>query len=55
MDVAKSEVDLYRSQHEAALNQLKGAKDSLDKALETRTHRKRYQVNESEGRIPVKR
>lgn len=42
MDVAKSEVDLYKSRYETALNQLKEAKDNLEKALETRTHRKRY-------------
>lgn len=41
MDVAKSELDIYKSQHETVLNQLKEAKDNLDKALETRTHRKR--------------
>lgn len=52
MDVAKSEVDLYKSQYETALNQLRDAKDNLEKVLETRTHRKRYQVNKSKGRIP---
>lgn len=44
MDVAKSELEIYKSQHETALSQLKEAKDNLDKALETRTHRKRYHV-----------
>lgn len=53
MDVAKSEVDIYKSQYETALNQLKDAKDNLDKTLETRTHRKRYQVNKSKDRIHI--
>ena len=44
MDVAKSELEIYKSKHETALNQLKEAKDSLSKALETRTHRKRCNV-----------
>lgn len=44
MDVAKSEVELYKSQYETALNQLKEAKDNLGKTRETRTHRKRYQL-----------
>ena len=44
MDVAKSEVELYKSQYETALNQLKDAKENLDKTRETRTHRKRYQL-----------
>ena len=46
MDVAKSELELFKSQHETALNQLRDAKDNLDKARETRTHRKRYQLPE---------
>ena len=42
MDVAKSELEIYKSKHEAALTQLKEAKDNLERALETRAQRKRY-------------
>jgi len=41
MDVAKSELEIYKSQYETAVNQLKEAKDNLEKTLETRTDRKR--------------
>ena len=41
MDVSKSELEIYQNQYQGAVNQLKEAKDNLDKALETRTQRKR--------------
>ena len=44
MDVAKSELEIYKNQYETAVDQLKEAKDNLNNALETRTHRKRYQL-----------
>lgn len=53
MDVAKSEVELFKSQYETALNQLKEAKDNLEKTKETRTHRKRYQLPELKVELHV--
>ena len=42
MDVAKSELEIYKSQHETVVNQLQEANNNLEKALETRAQRKRY-------------
>jgi len=53
MDVAKSEVELFKSKYETALNQLKDAKDNLEKTRETQTHRKRYQLSKLKEELNV--
>ena len=40
MDVARSELEIYKNQYETALDQLKETTDSLNNALETRAQRK---------------
>lgn len=47
LDVAKSELEIYKSKHEGVLNQLKEAKDNLERSLETREQRKRYPKHRS--------
>lgn len=40
MDVARSELEIYKNQYETAIDQVKEATDNLNNAVETRSQRK---------------